>query len=280
MVMYVAVVNGGNSSEAEISRRSSSAVCKALSELGIKHKSIEFDKNIAANLVGFDAVYNAMHGKFGEDGCVPAVCEILGLPYTHSGVKSSAIAMDKIITKQLLQDKVVMAKSYNSLSEVESFPVVIKPASEGSSVGVRILQQAEELPNGYMIEQYIKGLELSCMVLNDKAYSVIEIRPEGWYDYTNKYNSTTTQYIVPANIPASVAEQVQQMAEIAHNRLGCRTISRSDFILGEDGKAYFLEINTHPGMTEKSLCPKIANYHGISYATLVQTILDGAKNDA
>jgi D-alanine-D-alanine ligase len=292
----IMVVFGGPSSEAEVSKRTSAAVFKAVKNLGYNAIETEFSKNIISDIQkeNPDIIYNAMHGAYGEDGCLQGLLECLKIPYTHSGVRASAIAMDKFFTKIILQPNGVNSakgKIYTrSEIEKENFakPCVIKPVDDGSSVGVIILKQNEKLDisklsnaNRFLVEDFIEGRELSIAVLDGVALGVVEIRPKsGVYDYKSKYTSGASEYLVPAPISKNIEEIAFEYAQKAHNILGCKGVSRSDIIYSEkENKLYFLEINTHPGMTETSLVPKIAAQKNVSFESLVETIISSASNE-
>lgn len=284
--MKVAVLMGGISAEREVSLNSGSSVLKALIELGYDAYPLVLDeKNIGTALIEneFDIAYIALHGEFGEDGRVQAMLDILGKRYTGSSYSASCLTMDKIITKKLLANTgVTMAKTYNTIDEVDSFPVVIKPAKEGSSVGLYICKNIEELRENYekikekspIIEEFIKGEELTAGVLNGESLGVVKIIPKsGVYDYKSKYTKGSSEYQCPANIEKSIYEEAMRVAKMVHNIFALEGASRSDFILKE-GKLYFLEVNTSPGMTETSLLPKLASLKGYTFKDLVKNITD------
>ena len=290
----ILVVYGGPSSESEVSKRTSNAVFNAVKKLGYKAEQVEFSKSFGDDIKSIkpDVVYNAMHGAFGEDGAIQGLLECLRIPYTHSGVKASAIGLDKVITKNVLVNHGVNFANGKVLNREEVLeekfvkPCVIKPSADGSSVGVVILKEKDVLDRSkvidaksFLVEQFIEGRELSVAVLNGKALGVVEIRPKsGVYDYKSKYTAGASEYIVPAPIPDEMTKVALSYAEIAHNTIGCRGVTRSDMIYSEkEGKVYFLEINTHPGMTETSLVPKIAASKGISFEELVEKIIASAS---
>ncbi len=284
--MRVAVLMGGISAEREVSLNSGSSVLKALIELGYDAYPLVLDKeNIGSALIEneFDIAYIALHGEFGEDGRVQGMLDILGKKYTGSSYSASCLTMDKIVTKKLLENKgITMAKTYENIEEVDSFPVVIKPATEGSSVGLYICKTREELVKNYekisdknpIIEEFIKGEELTAGVLNGESLGVVKIIPKsGVYDYKSKYTKGCSEYEYPANIDKSVYEEAMRVAKMVHTTFGLGGASRSDFILKE-GKLYFLEVNTSPGMTETSLLPKLASLKGYDFKELVKNITD------
>lgn len=298
---HVALVMGGLSNEREVSFSSGNAVHKALLELGYKVTAIDMGRDIAKKLaeINPDLVYNALHGTYGEDGCLPGLLEIMGIPYTHSGVMASAIAMDKKQAKRIFEMAgITCAKGFEASREeilngsVEGKierPYVIKPVAEGSSVGVHIMLPGtnkilneHDLGNTtrFLVEKFIPGKELSVAVMDSGPLGVIELRPvDGFYDYTNKYTDGKTLHIMPAEIPAEVYKKAMNNAYLAHTTLGCRGISRSDFRYDVDGDGglYILEINTHPGFTPLSLVPEIAGHKNISFKDLVEYLVNGAK---
>ncbi len=298
--MHVAVLKGGLSKEREVSLTSGAAVEKALAALG--HTVTPID--VTAGLVGAlqrakpDCVFNALHGRYGEDGCVQGVLELLKIPYTHSGVLASALAMDKPMAKKIfaaaglnVATSKVVTKAEVMANDVLPRPYVIKPANEGSSVGVHIMFEgsefaftAENWPYGdaVMVEQYIPGRELTVAVLDDVALGVTEITTNsGFYDYENKYTAGGSVHICPAQLPKAIYDEAMRMAVVAHQALGCRSLTRSDFRWDEqgDGKIYILETNTQPGMTPLSLSPELAAYAGISFNELVAKLIAGARLD-
>ena len=305
MHKHIAVLKGGLSAEREVSLNSGAACARALRELGYKVTEIDVGKDLAEVLIREkpDVVFNALHGKFGEDGCVQGLLEILQIPYTHSGVLASSVAMDKPMAKLVFAAaglKVPVGKlvSENELLTGDPLPrpFVVKPANEGSSVGVHIILQHDnrpmseliaderkspetnnQQPTTFLAEEYISGREITCAVLNDTPLGVTEIHPKaGFYDYENKYTDGKTEHLCPAPLMPAEYALVMQMALTAHRALGCRGLTRSDFRY--DGKDfYILEINTQPGMTNLSLSPEIAAYAGISFNELVQKLLETAS---
>lgn len=287
---HIAVLKGGWSAEREVSLNSGAACAKALRELGYQVTEIDVARDIAEVLknVKPDVVFNALHGRFGEDGCIQGLLEILQIPYTHSGVLASSVAMDKPLAKLVFQAaglNVPVGKILTSEELLKGDPMkrpfVVKPANEGSSVGVYIIKEGDgfsPLPAGqsWLVEEYIAGREITCAVLNDVALGVTEIRPKsGFYDYENKYTDGKTEHLCPAPLTKEEYDAVMKKALIAHQSLGCRGLSRSDFRY--DGKDfYILEINTQPGMTSLSLSPEIAAFAGINFNELVQRLIDSA----
>ncbi len=284
--MRVAVLMGGMSAEREVSLNSGNSVLKALVDLGYDAYPLVLDeKNMGTALVenNFDIAYIALHGEFGEDGRVQGMLDILGKKYTGSSYRASCLTMDKIVTKKLLGDKgILMAKTYTNIGEVDSFPVVVKPAREGSSVGLYICNNKEELVENFekikdkdpIIEEFIMGEELTAGVLNGESLGVVKIKPKsGLYDYESKYTKGASEYECPANIDNGLYEEAMRIAKIVHTIFGLEGASRSDFILKE-GRLYFLEVNTSPGMTETSLLPKLASLKGYNFKDLVKNITD------
>jgi D-alanine-D-alanine ligase len=301
--VHVAVLMGGWSAEREVSLLSGAGVAEALESLGHRVTRIDMGRDVAARLLEAkpDVVFNALHGTPGEDGTVQGLMDLMGLKYTHSGLETSVIAIDKELTKMVLvphgirMPKGTMVAS-ESLYEADPIPrpYVLKPVNEGSSVGVAIVAEGGNYgdPIGrdtegpwkhferLLAEPFIRGRELTVAVLGDEALAVTELQPKsGFYDYDAKYTDGMTQHVCPADIPAGIAEAAMAMALEAHRRLGCRGCSRSDFRWdderGEDG-LYLLEVNTQPGMTPLSLVPEQARHRGLAYAELAQRIVEEA----
>ncbi|MEM8799283.1 MAG: D-alanine--D-alanine ligase [Pseudomonadota bacterium] len=300
---HVAVLMGGWSAEREVSLDTGAAVMASLERLGYQADAIDMTRNVAADLkkTAPDVVFNALHGRFGEDGCVQGLLEVLGIAYTHSGVAASALAMDKLSAKEVFaatglpvaEDEIVTREALFANDPMPR-PYVLKPVREGSSVGVMLVG----VEGGYMgaigpetsgpwddhdalmCERYIPGRELSVAVLDDEPLGVIELCPrDGFYDYTRKYTSGMTDHIMPAELDDEVTARAMEVARVAHECLGCRGVSRSDFRFepakGVEG-LILLETNTQPGMTELSLVPEIAAYTGISFDALIQRLIDDA----
>lgn len=298
--MHVAVLKGGMSAEREVSLTSGAGIEKALLALGHKVTAIDVSANVVDDLKKAkpDVVFNALHGRYGEDGCVQGILEILKIPYTHSGVLASAVAMDKPMAKKIyataglrIAESRMACRDEVIAHDVMQRPYVVKPSNEGSSVGVKILFEKDNFhftkdnwPYGYavMVEKYIPGRELTCAVLDDVALGVTEITTKsGFYDYDNKYTEGGSLHICPAQIPKEVYDEVMRMALVAHQALGCRSLTRSDFRWDEkgDGKVYILETNTQPGMTPMSLAPELAALNGIDFKGLVERVLKTARLD-
>jgi len=286
---------GGMSSEREVSLKTGAAVAKALRKTYKNVVEIDVDNKLAEKLIELkpDVAFIALHGTFGEDGCVQGLLEFLQIPYTHSSFAASAVAMDKeysnavFVSADLTIPQTICCEIHEIKFDVMKTPYVMKPVAEGSSVGVYIIKSKTDFENAVktwkygraMLQQYIEGRELSVAVLANpepKALGVIELRPRaGFYDYTNKYTDGKTEHLMPAPLSASETKTVLKMAENAHKALKCNGISRSDFRF--DGHKFFiLETNTHPGMTELSLTPEIANHSGISFSELVEILVKNA----
>ena len=304
---HVAVLMGGLSAEREVSLNSGAACAKALEDEGYRVTRIDVGRDLAERLreVRPDVCFNALHGKWGEDGCVQGVLEILGIPYTHSGVLASALAMHKDRAKTVLAaagvpvaESLVLSRMQAAKAHAMPPPYVVKPVAEGSSVGVFIVREdylhpPQELTAAdwalgeeVMIERYIPGRELTCAVMGEEPLGVIEIKPaEGlaFYDYKAKYAPGGSIHVLPAEISPNVYQFIQKLALTAHIALGCRGISRADFRYDEktegNSGVFCLEVNTQPGMTATSLVPELAVHAGRSFGELVRWIVeDGSCN--
>ena len=296
---HVAVLMGGWSKEREVSLVSGAAVATALNDTGFQVTEIDVHQDAAALLTQLypipDKVFNALHGRFGEDGCVQGFLNILGVPYTHSGVLASALAMDKPMSKRLFKevgikvaDHQILTREQLSQTVFGSKPHVIKPLNEGSSVGVNIIFEGDsytptekEWPFGshVMAEQYIPGRELTVAVMGERALGVTEIKTGHlFYDYDAKYSDGGSIHQVPAQLPQDIYDEAMRISVLAHKTLGCRGISRAD--MRYDGKdLYLLEVNTQPGMTPTSLVPEQASYANISFENLVVWLVEHAECD-
>ena len=296
---HVAVLMGGWSKEREVSLVSGAAVATALKDTGFQVTEIDVHQDAAALLTQLypipDKVFNALHGRFGEDGCVQGFLNILGVPYTHSGVLASALAMDKPMSKRVFKevgitvaDHQILTREQLSQTVFGSKPHVIKPLNEGSSVGVNIIFEGDsytptekEWPFGshVMAEQYIPGRELTVAVMGDRALGVTEIKTgRRFYDYDAKYSDGGSIHQVPAQLPQDIYDEAMRISVLAHKTLGCRGISRAD--MRYDGKdLYLLEVNTQPGMTPTSLVPEQASYANISFENLVVWLVEHAECD-
>jgi D-alanine-D-alanine ligase len=296
---HVAVLMGGLSSEREVSLVSGTACADALERLGAKVSRVDAGRDIAAVLAKLkpDVCFNALHGEWGEDGCVQGVLETLGLRYTHSGVLASALAMDKAKAKAVLAAAGVAVPGGGLFNRHEAArdhvmvpPYVVKPNAEGSSVGVFLVFEGANSPpqdlvapgwtfgEDVMIEPYIPGLELAVAVMGGKAMAVTEIiASTGFYDYQAKYGEGGSQHVVPARISADAARRAMVMAELAHRAIGCHGVTRSDFRYDSlNDNLVLLEVNTQPGMTPTSLAPEQAAYQGISFDQLVSWMVEDA----
>jgi len=300
----VAVLMGGWSAEREISLRSGKACADALERSGHQVSRIDVDRDVAATLRARkpDLALNVLHGRPGEDGTLQGLLEVLGIPYSHSGVLASALAMKKDIAKSVLKAAgvpvpggMVVARAEAAKRHLLPLPYVIKPVAEGSSVGVFIMREDHKHPpqeltradwafgDQVLVEPYIPGKELTCAVMGDRALGVIEIVPTvRFYDYEAKYAPGGSKHLLPAPVPADTYREVQRLALAAHRALGCRGVTRSDFRFddGLGAKGLFcLEVNTQPGMTETSLVPELAAHEGISFEDLVKWMVEDASLD-
>lgn len=293
----VAVLLGGSSAEREVSLKSGNAVHNALVQAGVDaHQFDPAHQPLHELMQGqFARVFIALHGRGGEDGTLQGALEFMGLPYTGSGVLGSALAMDKVRCKHLFQVAGLRTSPYvvvdkNSAYDSQAIMaqlghVMVKPSHEGSSIGMaeahtaqqlkQALQDAFQFDDQVLVEQWLSGREFTVSILADKALPVIEMRtPSGFYDYQAKYQSSTTEYFCPADISAEQTAQLQEMALHAFNLVGAKGWGRVDAMQGGDGEFYLLEVNTVPGMTEKSLVPMAAKAQGIEFSELVQRILE------
>ncbi len=303
MTKHVAVLMGGWSAEREVSLRSGKACADALTRLGYRVTPIDAGRDVATVLTALkpDVALNVLHGRPGEDGTLQGVLEVLGIPYSHSGVLASAVAMHKGYAKAIFRAAGIPVAEDLIVSRIEaaerhlmSPPYVIKPMAEGSSVGVFIV--TEEHPNPpqelyrddwafgeqILIERYIPGKELTCAVLGERALDVIDIVPTTqFYDYESKYAAGGSRHILPAQILLNVYQEVRRLSLAAHNALGCRGVSRADFRYDDrgTGELVCLEINTQPGMTETSLVPELAAYAGITFDELVRWMVEDASTN-
>jgi len=297
----ILILSGGISKERLISLDTGIQVAKELKKNGYRVKISEPDHNLAKNIKSFNPsiIFNALHGQFGEDGYIQTILERFKIPYTHSGVIASSLAMDKEISKKIfIQQNIKTPKyitySYNisshrlitGIKKKLKFPVVVKPLNEGSSVNVYICNEKNIIKilnsiknyKKVMIEEFIGGREIQVAIMGNKKLGAIELRPKRkFYDYQAKYNlNSKTQHIIPVDLPKNKINQVLQIAHKAHKIIGCRGVTRSDFKFF-NGKFYLLEINTQPGMTKLSLVPEIAAYRGINFIKLIEWILDDAS---
>jgi D-alanine-D-alanine ligase len=303
---HVAVLMGGWSAERPVSLNSGRGCADALAAVGYRVTRLDVDRSIADTLARLkpDIAFNALHGRVGEDGTIQGVLEILRIPYTHSGVLASALAMQKDLAKIVLAAAGVPVPSGITLDRHEAArrhalepPYVLKPINEGSSFGVVIVKEGREhppqevgrndWPYGDMIlaERFVDGKELTCAAMGDRVLGVIEIQPvsEAFYGYDAKYAKGGSRHILPANIKPNIYHKVQDLTIKAHRALGCRGVSRADFRFddtkGEEGELVCLEVNTQPGMTETSLVPEMAAHAGLSFGELVTWMAEDASCD-
>ena len=298
---HVAVLMGGWSAERDVSLRSGAACAAALTRLGYRVSSIDVTPQIAAALEAAkpDVALNVLHGRPGEDGTLQGLLEVLGIPYSHSGVMASALAMRKDFAKTLFRaagvpvaDGLIASRGEAAKRHLLPPPYVIKPIAEGSSVGVFIVTPEHPHPpqelyrddwsfgEMVMLERYVPGKELTCAVLGDRVLDVIEIVPATrFYDYEAKYAAGGSKHLLPAPISPNVNQEVRRLTLAAHNALGCRGVSRADFRYDDrgTGELVCLEVNTQPGMTETSLVPELAAYAGIAFDELVRWMVEDAS---
>ena len=293
----VAVLMGGPSAEREVSLSSGRECAAALRDAGYKVVEVDADRDLATRLndIKPTVAFNALHGRWGEDGCVQGMLEWLQIPYTHSGVLASALAMDKQRTKAVYAaeglpfvESIIALREDVEAAHVMAPPYVVKPNNEGSSVGVYIVHEAangpprmaREMPDEVMVEAYAPGRELTTTVMADRALGVTDIITDGWYDYNAKYEEGGSHHVIPADVPDEIAEACLDFACRAHRALGCRGVSRTDFrwdeTRGLDG-LILLETNTQPGMTPTSLSPEQAAHCGISFPEFCKWMVEDAS---
>ncbi len=302
----IAVLKGGWSPEREVSLNSGAGAAKALREAGYEVLEIDAGRDMGARLLEAkpDAVFNALHGQWGEDGCVQGLLEVMGVPYTHSGVLASSLAMDKQRAKLVFEDAGIpspygriVSREEAAKGHVMETPYVIKPNAQGSSVGVFIVRKGENRPpaelssekwdlgDEVLVEKFIPGRELTVSVMGDRALCVTEITTAlAFYDYEAKYAAGGSSHVLPADIPDAITERCMDLALRAHHALGCRGLSRADFRYdpdapsGEAGEqVYCLEVNTQPGLTATSLSPEQAAHCGISFSELCAWMVEDAS---
>jgi len=303
---HVAVLMGGWSAERPVSLNSGRGCADALEGAGYRVTRIDVARDIADVLAKLkpDVAFNALHGRVGEDGTIQGVLEVLRIPYTHSGVLASALAMEKDLAKTVMKAAgvpvahgVTVDRHEAARRHVLEPPYVLKPVSEGSSFGVVIVKEGRTHPpqevgradwpygDRLLAERFVDGLELTCAVIGDKALGVIDIQPvsESFYGYDAKYAKGGSIHILPAKIKPNIYHEVQRLTLAAHRALGCRGVSRADFRYdeskGESGELVCLEVNTQPGMTETSLVPEIAAHAGVSFGELVSWMVEDASCD-
>ncbi len=303
MAKHVAVLMGGLSNERPVSLSSGKGCAEALRTAGYRVTEVDVGYDVAEQLreIAPDVAFNALHGRYGEDGTIQGVLEFLRIPYTHSGVLASALAMDKHQTKIMLKaagvpvtDHVVASRAEVGRAHVMPAPYVVKPVADGSSFGILIVKADQSHPpqeilgedwkggEELMVERYIPGRELTCAVMGDVALGVTEIVTDlAFYNYEAKYSAGGSHHVLPAQISPKIYDKVQKMSLLAHAALGCRGITRSDFrfndAAGEDGELVCLEINTQPGMTPTSLAPEQAAHAGHSFEELVTWLVEDAS---
>ncbi|WP_085786406.1 D-alanine--D-alanine ligase [Ketogulonicigenium robustum] len=298
-VPRVAVLMGGFSAEREVSLSSGRECALALVEAGYDVVEVDAGRDLAGQLAAVkpDVVFNSLHGRWGEDGCVQGILEWLRIPYTHSGVLASALAMDKQRSKEAYRAaglpvvaSLLAPKADVCDRHLMDAPYVVKPSNEGSSVGVYIVQQgansppqlSAEMPDVVMVEAYVPGRELTTAVLGERALTVTDIVTDGWYDYNAKYSVGGSRHEIPANIPRDIYDACLDYALRAHKALGCRGLSRTDFrwdeSRGVDG-LILLETNTQPGMTPTSLAPEQAAWAGMDFPALCRWLVEDASCD-
>ncbi len=290
----IGVLMGGTSSEREISLKTGRSIYKALRQEGFKPIAIDVGKDIVSDLKKhkIEVAFIALHGPLGEDGTIQGLLEVLGIPYTSSGVLASALAMDKVKAKEIFQAHQIPTPAWQvaqkgQKARIQKFPVVVKPVRQGSAVGVTIVENQSQLPGALrqsfryedtaIIEQYIQGKELTVGVLNDQPLPVIHIIPQNkFYDFESKYAPGGSRHIIPAGLSSSLEKKARFLGVAAHQSLGCRGATRVDMILDNQNRFFVLEVNTIPGMTETSLLPDAAKACGYSFNKLVLAILKDA----
>lgn len=303
MTKHIAVLMGGFSSERPVSLSSGAACADALEAEGFRVTRIDVDRNVASVLAEMrpDVAFNALHGPYGEDGTIQGILEYLEIPYTHSGVLASALAMDKALAKHVAKAAGIPVAEARVMSRFEignehpiKPPYVVKPVREGSSFGVVIVKEDRTHPpqiltsaewrygDRVMVERYVPGRELTCGVMGDTPLGVTEIIPvaQEFYDYDAKYAAGGSRHVIPAQISPNIYQTIQQLALKAHQAIGCRGVSRSDFRFDDssgDGEVIWLEINTQPGMTPTSLVPEMAQHAGLSFGKFLRWMVEDAS---
>ncbi len=302
----IGVLMGGMSSERNISLMTGEAIFSALNRLGYQTVKIDVDEKVCQTLLEerIEVAFVALHGRYGEDGAIQGLLEIMKIPYTGSGVAASAIAMDKIMSKRIFAAEGIPTPDYMVLTEREEgsfykdletgvpfsidFPIVVKPSSEGSTIGVRIIQdkadvreaveEAKIYSSRIILEKYIAGAEITVGVMEDETVPTLEIVPKSnFYDYDSKYTKGMTEYLLTTSLDEETDRRVQGLALNAYRAIGCRGAARVDMIVDKEMMPWVLEINAIPGMTETSLLPKAAASVGIPFDTLVERMLQGAR---
>lgn len=295
----VAVLLGGKSGEREVSLKSGSAVLSALQRQGVDAHAFDPAERGLSELSGFDRVFISLHGRFGEDGTMQGLLDLMGIPYTGSGVMASAVGMDKWRTKLLWRASGVVTPDFEMLDANTDFakvvnqlglPLFVKPANEGSSIGITKVKTADALPEAYALaakadplviaEKFVGGGEYTVGILDGEALPIIRIVPKNeYYDFEAKYLRNDTEYHCPSGLDAAKEAQIQQEALVAFKVLGCKGWGRVDFLMDEAGKHCFLEVNTSPGMTDHSLVPMAAKVAGMDFDALVLRILSMTLKD-
>ena len=297
----IGVLMGGMSAEREISMKSGKAVSNALIGLGYNIREIDVTRESIGRLADeeLDIAFIALHGRFGEDGTIQGMLEMMRIPYTGSSHTTSAVALNKLITKQLMKYNNIQVTPFEAITIdeyresgctkfIDNIPVVVKPINEGSSIGISIVKSAQQLKpaldlaftydDTVLVEKYIKAREIQVGVLNNKPLGIIEIVPKNeFYDFDAKYSDGGAKHIFPAPLDVAVHDMLMERALMVHKILGCSGATRVDFLLDDNNEAYLLEVNTLPGMTELSLLPEIADGVGIPFPKLCEEILKGAS---
>jgi D-alanine-D-alanine ligase len=292
----IGVLMGGNSFEREVSLKSGAAVYKALSDIGYNVVSIDVGRDIPFVLRdrGVELSFVILHGGYGENGTLQGLLEVMGIPYTGSGVLASALAMDKIASKKIFMYHKLPVPAFqiftNNVNNVDQIridfplPWVVKPAFEGSSIGVSIVRQKDKIidalkhaffySKAIIVEKYIQGKEVQIGILGNRALGGVEVRPSlEFYNFEAKYTAGLTEYIIPPKVNLDVYKKAEQIALQSHNVLGCSGVTRVDLIIEDSGNPYVLEVNTIPGMTETSLIPKIAAHAGMTFSQILEEMI-------
>jgi len=297
----VGMLMGGTSKERDISLKTGNALMGALKRRDYDVVPLDLGENAYKQVedAGIEVAMIALHGKLGEDGCIQGMLEMMRIPYTGAGVLGSSVGMDKVVCNRVVRqlgipvpDEVIFTVGEDDVerfvdSLLVDFPVIVKPSREGSTINVSIVKQPKDLlpaiesaaksDTKVLVEQYVRGKEVTVGVINGKALPTLEIAPKGgFYDFASKYTKGMTEYIVPARIDASLSEKLQRWSEQIFRAIECSGAARADYIVDSDSNAYFLEINTIPGMTELSLVPKAAAHIGMSFDDVAEAILDSA----
>ena len=293
---------GGITREREISLRTGNAISASLRRMGYDVVDIDVGSDVVDRLKSekIDVAFIALHGKFGEDGCIQGLLEMMRIPYTGGGVLGSSVGMDKVVCDMVAMQlgiPIPREECFNINEDTTDsivarltvpYPVIVKPSREGSTINMTIVKKMDDLPGAIetaaksdekiIVQEFIAGKEITVGILNGRPLPPLEIAPKsGFYDYTSKYTKGATEYILPARIPQKVAEKIQDWSVAVFEALDCTGTARCDYIVGENDRAYFLEINTIPGMTELSLVPKAAAHIGINFDMLVEEILGTAS---